>query len=136
MTIGGLVIVGSAIGDNRIATSERGIVRAFDARTENYAGFGIPSREIQAIRPSHLGEWQREKTGAANAWAQISVDADRNLVFIPTGSPSPDYYGGERPGCNSFADSVVALRRTPAKWSGIFRLFTTISGITTYRNPA
>jgi quinoprotein glucose dehydrogenase len=40
----------------------------------------------------------------------IAADPARNLVFVPTGSASPDYYGGERPGNNLFADSVIALR--------------------------
>jgi quinoprotein glucose dehydrogenase len=49
-------------------------------------------------------------TGAANAWSIISVDAARNLVFVPVGSASPDFYGGERLGQNLFANSIVALR--------------------------
>ena len=40
----------------------------------------------------------------------MSVDAARGLVFVPTSSPSPDYYGGERLGANRYANSVVALR--------------------------
>ena len=40
----------------------------------------------------------------------IVADPARNLVFVPTSSPSPDYYGGERLGDNLFANSVVALR--------------------------
>ncbi|MCP4247261.1 MAG: PQQ-binding-like beta-propeller repeat protein, partial [bacterium] len=50
------------------------------------------------------------KTGAANAWAPLSADPDRDMVFVPTGSAAPDFYGGERPGCNLYANSVVALR--------------------------
>jgi quinoprotein glucose dehydrogenase len=62
--------------------------------------------------------WAHEstrRTGAANVWAQLSVDAARDLVFVPTSSPSPDYYGGERLGSNSYADSVVALRGSSGK---------------------
>src|SRR2546423_574901 len=51
-----------------------------------------------------------QRTGAANAWSIISVDPERKLVFVPTGSASPDYYGGERPGNNLYANCVVALR--------------------------
>jgi quinoprotein glucose dehydrogenase len=40
----------------------------------------------------------------------MSVDAERGLVFLPTSSPSPDFYGGERIGANRYANSVVALR--------------------------
>ena len=49
-------------------------------------------------------------SGAANVWAPISVDAERDLVFLPTSAPSPDYYGVERPGDNRYANSLLALR--------------------------
>ena len=90
-----LVIVGSAVADNHRADSPTGEVRAFDARTG-------------ALRWT----WHSLKlaaTGAANAWSILSVDAPRHLVFVPTGSASPDYYGGLRPGDNRDANSVVAL---------------------------
>ena len=59
------------------------------------------------------------RTGAANAWSVIVADEQRGLVFIPTGSASPDYYGGERKGANLFANSIVALRADTGKmvWS-------------------
>ena len=50
------------------------------------------------------------RTGAANAWSTFASDPARDLVFIPTGSASPDYYGGARPGDNKWANSVVALK--------------------------
>jgi quinoprotein glucose dehydrogenase len=54
-------------------------------------------------------------TGAANAWSVIAADPQRNLVFVPTGSASPDYYGGERLGDDLYANSVVALDATTGK---------------------
>ena len=111
VVVGGLVVVGSAVGDNRAATLERGIVRAFDARTGElrWVWDPIPRDPADpAFRTWASGSAQR--TGAANVWAQLSVDVARDLVFVPTSSPSPDYYGGERQGSNSYADSVVALR--------------------------
>lgn len=93
-----LIVVGSAIGDNGAAVLERGVVRAFDARR------GMLRWSWDPIRDAAMA------TGAANAWAPISVDAERHLVFVPTSSPSPDYYGGLRPGLNADSDSVVALR--------------------------
>jgi quinoprotein glucose dehydrogenase len=107
---GDVVIVGSAIGDNRAVDLERGVVRAFDARSgaELWAWDPIP----QGAR-SASGGWtsaQALATGAANAWAPMSVDAERGLVFIPTGSASPDYFGGERVGDNRDANSLVAIR--------------------------
>lgn len=106
-----LVIVGSAIGDNRAVTLERGLVRAFDARSGTLAWIfdPIPRQEDDPAWETWEGN-SALKTGAANVWAQLSVDAERGLVFVPTSSPSPDFYGGERLGSNLYADSVVALR--------------------------
>jgi len=104
------VIVGSAINDNGRVAAPSGKVRAFDART------GAPLWTWDAIPrdPSDpatrtWGEGWRE-AGAANVWAPMSIDEQRGLVFLPTSSPSPDFYGGLRPGANRHADSVVALR--------------------------
>jgi len=97
-----LVITGASLGDNRAVTVERGIVRAFDVRTGNLRWTWDP-----------IAPWAYQtmpRTGAGNAWSTISVDAERDLVFIPTGSASPDYYGGIRKGDNKWANSVVALR--------------------------
>ena len=106
-----LVIVGSAIGDNRAATLERGLVRAFDARTGELRWSWDPiPREPEDPAFKTWADESALRTGAANIWAPISADVDRDLVFVPTSSPSPDYYGGERRGSNSYADSVVALR--------------------------
>jgi quinoprotein glucose dehydrogenase len=49
-------------------------------------------------------------TGGANAWSLLSVDEKRDLVFVPTSSASPNWFGGTRPGDNRYANSVVALR--------------------------
>ena len=97
---GDLVIVGSSIGDNRAATLERGIVRAFDTRT---------GKLRWSWDPIPWGKTTTPPTGAANAWSTISVDPGRDLVFVPTGSASPDYFGGVRKGDNKWANSVVAL---------------------------
>lgn len=111
VTIGDLVVVGSAIGDNRGVTLERGIIRAFDARTGRLAWAWDPvpkSPEDPAWRT-----WEDDsalRTGAGNVWAPMSVDSERDLVFVPTTSPSPDYFGGKRPGSNVYANSIVALR--------------------------
>ena len=94
---GDLVIVGSSIADNDRVDSPSGVVRAFDARTGSLRWSWNPIPET--ITP----------TGAGNAWSTISVDNGRDLVIVPTTSPSPDYHGLKRPGDNKWADSVVAL---------------------------
>ena len=92
-----LVIVGSSIADNDRVDSPDGAVRAFDARSGK-------------LRWSwHPIEGSLAPTGAGNVWSTISVDARRGLVFLPTGSASPDYHGFKRPGDNKWANSVVAL---------------------------
>jgi quinoprotein glucose dehydrogenase len=96
--VGDLVITGSSIGDGRRADSERGIVRAFHARTGKLVWSFDPL-------PASL-----KNAGAANAWSALAADPGRDMVFIPTGSASPDFYGGERPGNNGYANSVVAIR--------------------------
>ena len=115
-----IVIVGSAIGDNRAVELERGIVRAFDARTGALRWSFDPIPQ-DAATANKLG-WSADaaaKTGAANAWTVFSVDSARGLVFIPTGSPSPDFFGGERLGDNAYANSLVALDARTGKvvWS-------------------
>ena len=92
-----LVIVGSSIADNDRVDIPDGRVRAFDARSG-------------ALRWSwHPLQSEIAPTGAGNVWSTISVDAQRKLVFLPTGSASPDYHGLKRPGDNKWANSVVAL---------------------------
>ncbi len=95
-----LVIVGAAIGDNFRAYTGSGVVRAYDART------GALRWQWDPVPPLPDGT----KVGAGNAWAPISVDSTRDLVFVPTSSPSPDFFGGLRPGDNKWGNSVVALR--------------------------
>jgi quinoprotein glucose dehydrogenase len=106
----GKVIVGSSIGDNRAVLEELGSVRAFDARNGKLVWSWDPIPR-DASNPIYK-EWSPESTknaSAANAWAPLAVDAARHLVFVPTGSASPDFFGGERPGDNRWANSVVAL---------------------------
>jgi quinoprotein glucose dehydrogenase len=105
--VGDVVITGSSIGDNRAVTIERGIVRAFDARTGKLRWSWDPIPWALKSTP---------RTGAGNAWSTISVDPDRNLVFIPTGSASPDYFGGFRKGDNKWANSVVALKASTGEF--------------------
>ena len=108
--VGDVVVVGSAVGDNGGVDLDHGDVRAFDAVTGVmlWSWDPIPRKHGMPGRES-WDEQGARRTGAANAWSIISADPSRNLVFVPTTSPSPDFYGGVRPGDNLFANSVVAL---------------------------
>jgi quinoprotein glucose dehydrogenase len=108
--VGDVLVVGSAIGDNRSVETELGIVRGIDARTgtERWRWDPIPRN---AGDPAYAG-WKADEaavTGSANAWAPLAADTELGLVYVPTGSASPDFYGGEREGDNLYANSLVAL---------------------------
>ncbi|MEP6574353.1 MAG: pyrroloquinoline quinone-dependent dehydrogenase [Gemmatimonadota bacterium] len=109
--IGGLVIVGSAVADNSRIAAASGEVRAYDARTGalRWTWDPIPQDSTDAGWRTWIGP-RAHHTGAANAWSVIAADSARDLVFIPTGSASVDYFGGERLGQNLYANSIVALR--------------------------
>jgi quinoprotein glucose dehydrogenase len=109
--IDGLVIVGSAINDNNRVRMPDGVVRAFDART------GVRRWSWDPMPPDVTA-----KSGAANAWSVMAVDPERHLVFVPTGSASPDYYGALRPGDNRWANSIVALRSQTGEFVWGFQL--------------
>ena len=83
--------------------------RAFDARTgkELWRFHTIP-RPGEPGHETWAGDsWKR--AGAANNWGGTSVDEKRGLVFIGTGSASPDFYGGDRKGDNLFANCTICL---------------------------
>jgi len=118
--IGDLVIVGSAIGDNQRFDEAPGVIRAYSVHTGQliWAWDPIPRDPADSAYATWIGP-KAHRTGAANAWSILSTDAARDLVFVPTSCPSPDYYGGERLGSNLHANSLVALRASTGKlvWS-------------------
>ena len=111
VVVNGLVVTGSSIADNSRPDLPSGEVRAFDARTGalKWTWDPIP----QDPKDPAYGEWRgamAHKTGAANAWSVLAADPERDLVFVPTGSAAPDYYGALRLGDNRYANSIVALQ--------------------------
>ena len=119
----GVVIVGSAIGDNVRAPAPSGAVRAFDARSGRALWSWDPiGRAVPGAAPAVSDSAAAADDGAANVWAPMSVDAARGLVFLPTSSPSPDFFGGLRPGANRDADSVVALHLADGRKAWAFQI--------------
>ena len=107
---GNTIVVGSAVADNGSASQASGEVRGFDLVTGKLKWTWDPIP--QSAHDAGANTWKNgsaARTGAANAWSAIAADPARHAVYIPTGSASPDYYGGERLGNNLFANSVVAL---------------------------
>jgi quinoprotein glucose dehydrogenase len=107
-----VIVVGAAHlpgGSPRYKTHEKGFIRGYDARTGKrlWIFHTIPA-------PGEFGNdtWLRDSwayTGNAGVWAQMTIDEENNLVFLPVELPTGDYFGGNRPGNNLFAESLVAL---------------------------
>jgi quinoprotein glucose dehydrogenase len=116
IVVDGVVVVGSAIDDNWLAEMPSGAVRGYDAKTGRKLWGWEPLERPKGVADDH---W---KTGAGNAWSVLSGDSTRGLVYVPTGSASPDYYGGLRPGDNRWANSVVALEAKTGKLKWGFQL--------------
>lgn len=103
-----LLIVGSTTSEN--LPTPPGDVRAFDVRTGKlrWTFHTIP-------RPGEFGHdtWPADAwkyAGSANNWTGMSLDEKRGLVFVPTGSAAYDFYGGNRPGDNLYANALIALK--------------------------
>jgi quinoprotein glucose dehydrogenase len=118
---GDIVLVGAAFetGANpRSKSNIKGAVRAFDVRT------GKRLWMFKTIpEPGEVGSetWQDDSwayTGNTGVWAQISVDLELGMAYLPVELPTHDYYGGTRPGDNLFAESLVAvdLKTGVRKW--------------------
>jgi quinoprotein glucose dehydrogenase len=112
--VGDRVILGSSVADNQNIDTPSGAVRAFDARTGQQLWRWEPLPWVAGPGP--------HTSGAGNAWAPLAADAEHDLVFVPTGSPSVDYYGGTRVGDNGDADSIVALRASTGQKVWAFQL--------------
>ena len=102
-----LVIVGGRVSEGLPASP--GAIRAYDART------GRMRWKFNTIpRPGEFGHdtWAEDSwivNGGANSWAGMALDIGRGTVYVPTGSASADFYGGNRPGDNLFANSLIAI---------------------------
>ena len=107
-----VIIIGAAhlvSGAPRSKTNAKGYVRAFDVRTgkRKWIFHTIPG-------PGEFGNdtWEKDSwayTGNAGVWAQMSIDEELGLVYLPVELPTGDAYGGHRPGAGLFGESLVAV---------------------------
>jgi quinoprotein glucose dehydrogenase len=118
------IVVGSSLDDNQRVREVTGAVRAYDVRTGALKWTFNP---LATAGPGFVA-------GAANVWAPMSVDEARGLVFLPTSSASPDFYGAARPGAGGNANSVVALDIATGKFAWGFQ--TTHHDVWDYDVPA
>jgi quinoprotein glucose dehydrogenase len=121
LVAGNTVIVGAAHlagGEPKSKSNVKGYVRGFDVKTGKrlWIFHTIP-------KPGEFGynTWEKdsaEYTGNTGVWAQISVDEDLGIAYLPVELPTGDYYGGHRPGNGLFGESIVAvdLKTGQRKW--------------------
>jgi quinoprotein glucose dehydrogenase len=129
-----LVIVGSQVPDRVQLPDPVGYVQAFHARTGKrvWTFSVIP----QSARDPGAGTWENEswrRNGHGNVWAPMALDEARGLLYLPTSTPSSDYYGGGRPGANLFAESLVCLDAATGKIKWYFQMVH--HGLWDYDNP-
>ena len=102
-----LIIVGSATGENYFAPP--GDIRAYNVITGETAWIfhtiPRPGEEFYGMWPKDAWKY----IGGVNTWGEITIDEKRGIVYLPTGSPTYDYYGADRAGNNLFADCLIAL---------------------------
>ncbi len=108
--VGDMVVVGSAVADNNRLDAASGEVRGYDAVSGRlmWRWDPVPQHQQDPAYASWQGD-DAHRTGGANTWSVIAADAKRGMVFLPTSSPSVDYWGGARLGDNRHANSLVAL---------------------------
>jgi quinoprotein glucose dehydrogenase len=114
IVVGNTIIVGSSVADNQTLFAASGAVRGFDVHTGRQQWSWEPVRWTANQHP--------KLAGSGNAWAPLAADPEHDLVFLPTGSASLDYYGGFRVGDNRDADSIVALRASTGQKVWAFQL--------------
>jgi quinoprotein glucose dehydrogenase len=108
--VNGVVVVGSTVADDQRLDAPSGRVIAFDARSgkQVWEFDPIPRNPADPAMATWLKS--NERFGSGNIWAEMAVDEKLDLVYLPTSSPSVDFYGADRPGNNEYADSIVALK--------------------------
>ncbi len=133
LAIRDVVVVGSLVADNLRADAPAGVVRAFDARTGDLRWSWDPVPPD--FEPAAATEGNAGYTaGTPNAWSILSGDAERDLVFVPTGNASPDCFAASRRGLDHYASSTVALRASTGEL--VWRFQTVHHDVWDYDVPA
>ena len=107
--VGDVVVVGSAVADNQRIDAPSGVVRGYDVRSgELVWAFDLapPDFDYEAGMVSEAGY----ALGTPNVWSGFAVDQKRDMIFLPTGNPAPDYARNPGPDMAHYGSSVVALR--------------------------
>ncbi len=109
--IGDLAVVGAAVSDNVRIDAPSGVVRAFDVRTgEQVWAWDLAPPDFDYGAADALVSEEGFALGTPNVWGPMTADPDRDLLFVPTGNPAPDYYRSGKPDMDYYGSAVVALR--------------------------
>ena len=105
-----LVIVGNGVGDAIVYPNDPpGHLQAFDVRTgERVWNLNLIPQEGEPGNETWEGD-SETVTGHTNVWAPMALDDERGIVYLGVGTPSNDYYGGDRLGDNLYAESLLAV---------------------------
>ncbi len=108
-----LLIIGSRVSEG--VESAPGHIRAFNVRTGEmeWVFHTIPHPGESGYDTWPADAWKT--AGGANSWAGMSLDKQRGIVYVPTGSAAFDFWGGNRKGANLFANCILALDASTGK---------------------
>ncbi|MBR9989835.1 MAG: PQQ-binding-like beta-propeller repeat protein [Gemmatimonadetes bacterium] len=136
IVVNGVIVVGNSHEQGYYQTRRENVpghILAYDARTGRHVWkFNvIPG-------PGEFGHdtWENDAwqyTGNVSAWAPLSADLERNIVYVPTDPPTNDYFGGHRPGSTLFSTSVLALDAATGR--RVWHFQTVHHDIWNYDNP-
>jgi quinoprotein glucose dehydrogenase len=112
---GNIVVVGSSVSDTPVKSSPKGDIKAYDVHTGKLLWVFHTVPKKGEVGYSTWLEGSAEYTGSANAWAGMAYDPELDYVYIPTSTPTSDYFGGYRPGDNLFAETLVCLEAKTGK---------------------
>lgn len=107
LVAGNVVVVGGRVADNYSTGEPPGVVRAYDVHTGELAWAWDPGNPAITRLPP---EGQTYTRGTPNVWSAMAYDAKLNLIYLPTGNATPDFFGGERTALDDkYNSSVVAV---------------------------
>lgn len=111
-----LVIMPVRVGEGEGAAD--GHIQAFNVRTGKlvWVFHTIPQPGEKGYETWPANAHKDDNIGGVNSWPGMSIDRERGIVFVPTGSPAFDFYGGERKGRNLFANCVLALKAATGEY--------------------
>jgi quinoprotein glucose dehydrogenase len=108
--VNGVVVVGSSHSDGpALKEGVPGQVKGFDAETGKLLWTFSTIPQTGEFGEDTWKDGSNTYTGSANVWTSISADAELGYVYLPTSTPTNDFYGGHRLGDNLFAESLVCL---------------------------